>query len=66
MLDNYSNAVAAKDSFENKYQSDTGLSAKDNANAQLTSKQARLDQLEDTKKKIMVRWVMMIRKNMIH
>ena len=51
LLDNYSNAVAAKDSFENKYQSDTGLSAKDNANAQLTSKQARLDQLEDTKKK---------------
>lgn len=49
MLDNYSKAVSAKESFENKYQSDTGLSALANANSQLTSKKAQLQTLEDKK-----------------
>lgn len=49
LLDNYSKAVSAKESFENKYQSDTGLSALANANSQLTSKKAQLQTLEDKK-----------------
>lgn len=66
LLDNYSKAVSAKESFENKYQSDTGLSALANANSQLTSKKAQLQTLEDKRQPIMENYLMKIRKNMIH
>lgn len=41
----YSKASATVDSFNTKYMSDTGVTAEDNAKAQLTSKQAQLDAL---------------------
>ena len=41
----YSKASATVDSFNTKYMSDTGVTAEDNAKAQLTSKQAQLDTL---------------------
>lgn len=44
-LATYSKAAATVDSFNTKYMSDTGVTAEDNAKAQLTSKQAQLDAL---------------------